>query len=109
MEYERKIVGEYEEKILCLAICVVFAGDYITDDIAEDNCEFEFPEDNVFSIDAMELEGKTAAECKTARNEIYARHGRRFNDEQLQGDFDMCSWYEGIIEPENFSDDVLNL
>lgn len=84
------------------------AGDYITDKIAEDSCEFVFPEDNVFSIDAAELEGKTAAECKIARNEIYARHGRRFNDEQLQGYFDMCSWYEGTIEPENFSDEVLN-
>lgn len=84
------------------------AGNYITNDIAEDSCEFVFPEDNVFSIDAMGLEGKTAAECKIARNEIYARHGRRFKDEQLQGYFDMCSWYEGTIEPEEFSDDVLN-
>ncbi len=84
------------------------AGDYITDDIAEDNCEFVFPEDNVFPINASELEGKTAAECKIARNEIYARHGRRFNDEQLQGYFDLCSWYEGTIAPEDFSDAVLN-
>lgn len=84
------------------------AGNYITDEIAEDSCEFVFPEDNVFSIDVAELEGKTAAEYKIARNEIYARHGRRFNDEQLQGYFDTCSWYEGTIEPENFSDAVLN-
>lgn len=84
------------------------AGDYITDDIAEDNCEFVFPEDNVFPIDASDLEGKTAAECKIARNEIYARHGRKFNDEQLQGYFDLCSWYEGTTAPKDFSDAVLN-
>ncbi|MDE6312085.1 MAG: YARHG domain-containing protein [Lachnospiraceae bacterium] len=84
------------------------AGDYIIDDIAEDHCEFVFPEDNVFPIKASELEGKTAAECKIARNEIYARHGRMFNDEQLQDYFDTYSWYEGTTAPENFSDSVLN-
>lgn len=84
------------------------AGDYITDDIAEDTCEFVFPEDNVFPLEASELEGKTAAECKIARNEIYARHGRKFNDEQLQGYFDTCSWYEGTVAPESFSDSLLN-
>jgi len=84
------------------------AGDYIADNTAEDHCEFVFPEDNVFPIEASALEGKTAAECKIARNEIYARHGRRFHDEQLQGYFDVCSWYEGTINPEEFSDDVLS-
>lgn len=84
------------------------AGDYIAGSTAEDHCEFVFPEDNVFPIEASALEGKTAAECKIARNEIYARHGRRFHDEQLQGYFDVCSWYEGTINPEEFSDDVLS-
>lgn len=84
------------------------AGDYIKDKMAEDHCEFVFPEDNVFPIEPSELEGKTATECKIARNEIYARHGRRFNDEQLQGYFDICSWYEGTVSPEAFSEGVLN-
>lgn len=84
------------------------AGNYITDEIAEGNCEFVFPEDDVFPIDASDLNGKTPAECKIARNEIYARHGRMFQDEQLQGYFDTCSWYRGTTAPENFSDTVLN-
>lgn len=67
-----------------------------------------FPEDDVFPIDASDLNGKTPAECKIARNEIYARHGRMFQDEQLQGYFDTCSWYRGTTAPENFSDTVLN-
>lgn len=84
------------------------AGDYIKDSMAEEHCEFVFPEDNVFPIDSSDLEGKTAVECKIARNEIYARHGRRFNDEQLQGYFDICSWYEGTVAPEAFSEAMLN-
>jgi len=84
------------------------AGDYIKDSMAEKHCEFVFPEDDIFLIDSSELDGMTAAECKIARNEIYARHGRRFNDEQLQGYFDICSWYNGTVAPEAFSDGVLN-
>lgn len=47
-------------------------------------------------------------ECRIARNGIYARYGRRFSDESLQAYFDSCLWYEGFIEPENFSEDALN-
>lgn len=43
-----------------------------------------------------------------ARNEIYARHGRRFDDAGLQNYFDNRSWYEGTIAPEDFDDSFLN-
>ena len=52
--------------------------------------------------------GLTELECKIARNEIYARYGRKFNDESLQAYFDGCSWYHGVIEPENFTENILN-
>ena len=55
-----------------------------------------------------DLESFSKEDCKIARNEIYARHGRKFNDEFLQEYFNSCSWYNGTIEPDNFSDDVLN-
>ncbi len=58
------------------------------------------------SEDAVEILSRE--ECRIARNEIYARHGRRFNDKQLQDYFDACSWYEGTISPEDFSEDILN-
>ena len=43
-----------------------------------------------------------------ARNEIFARHGRRFNTTWIQEYFDKQSWYEGTIAPEDFDPDVLN-
>ncbi len=43
-----------------------------------------------------------------ARNEIYARHGRRFLRDDLQSYFNSKSWYHGTVAPENFNDGVLN-
>lgn len=53
----------------------------------------------------------TKEDLRIARNEILARHGRRFNDENLQRYFDAQSWYNGSIPPEQFDstmDSVLN-
>lgn len=50
----------------------------------------------------------TQRELMLARNEIYARHGRKFNDPEIQAYFDSKSWYHGYIEPEDFPDGVLN-
>ena len=43
-----------------------------------------------------------------ARNEIYARHGRRFNDKKIQSYFDTKSWYKGVISPEEFKQETLS-
>lgn len=49
-----------------------------------------------------------AEQCRLARNEIYARHGRKFQDEAVQKYFEGCSWYEGLIEPDQFEEALLN-
>lgn len=56
----------------------------------------------------MDLWDLTKEEVRLGLNEIYARHGRKFKDEQLQKYFDSLEWYEGTVEPEDFSEDVLN-
>lgn len=83
-------------------------GTFIRNEDADENCEFIFPQSDTTSITPSALEGKNAIECRIARNEIYARHGRKFNDEGLQGYFETCSWYNGFIEADNFSEDMLN-
>lgn len=45
---------------------------------------------------------------KLARNEIFARHGRLFKDENIQKYFDSRSWYNGYIQPEQFDDSVFS-
>lgn len=70
--------------------------------------EYILPYSSEEYLSEYDVENLSGEECRIARNEIYARHGRRFNDEQLQAYFDACSWYEGTIDPEDFSDDMLN-
>ncbi len=47
-------------------------------------------------------------EIELARNEIYARHGRKFNSDELQRYFYSKPWYRGTIEPEDFNESVFN-
>lgn len=43
-----------------------------------------------------------------ARNEIYARHGRKFKDAQIQAYFDSRSWYSGTVEADSFDESALS-
>ncbi len=45
---------------------------------------------------------------RITRNEVYARHGRMFNDQELQQYFDRQSWYTSQLSPEEFDESVLN-
>ncbi len=47
-------------------------------------------------------------ELVLARNEIFARHGRKFANEKIQDYFNGCDWYEGTIDPEDFDTSVFN-
>ena len=55
-----------------------------------------------------DLENLTQEDLRIARNEIYARHGRKFLDEGLQEYFNGKSWYNGTIEPDDFKEDMLS-
>lgn len=72
------------------------------------------PEDYIFTYSDSEyllprdVEGLTKFGCRLARNEIYARHGRLFNDSELQAYFDSKEWYDGYISPDEFDDSILN-
>ncbi|MBR2046870.1 MAG: YARHG domain-containing protein [Agathobacter sp.] len=75
---------------------VVTDGDYI---LPTSNSEYLTMED---------LAGFTAEQCRLARNELYARYGRKFTDESLRTYFESKSWYVGTIEPDDFTEDMLN-
>ena len=49
-----------------------------------------------------DLEGLSNEELRIARNEIAARHGRKFKDEELNAYFNSKEWYIGRIEPDDF-------
>lgn len=47
-------------------------------------------------------------EINYAKNEIYARHGRRFQSKELQDYFNAQSWYRGTVDAEDFSESWLS-
>lgn len=57
-------------------------------------------------FDQTYLNGFSQWDCRLARNEIYARHGKIFKDETLQSYFSDCSWYTALYE--DVPDSMLN-
>lgn len=55
-----------------------------------------------------DVEGLSLQEINYAKNEIYARHGRKFKSPELQNYFNSKSWYSGTIEAEAFNDNLLS-
>ena len=59
-------------------------------------------------LSASDVKNLSSYQLMIARNEIYARHGRKFNDSELQAYFNGKSWYKGTVTPEDFSTSVFN-
>ncbi len=59
-------------------------------------------------LNKADLYGLSAEECRLARNEIYARHGRMFKDAALQEYFESFDWYYPTIQPDDFEESMLN-
>jgi hypothetical protein len=45
-----------------------------------------------------DLQGMSKQELRILRNEIYARHGRKFKSEDLQVYFSAQSWYQPLYD-----------
>ena len=73
-----------------------------------DNDEYILPQSNMRELTEEDLYDIIDDEWmrKMARNEIFARYGRRFKDEQIQAYFDSKEWYEPVYDPDEFDEDV---
>lgn len=76
-------------------------------DSSEEN-EYVLPDSAKRKLKKSDLKGLSKEELRIARNEIYARHGRMFDDKKLQKYFDSQSWYEVTVPASEFSEDVLS-
>lgn len=56
----------------------------------------------------IDIENFTKQDMMLARNEIFARHGRKFSDEDVRTYFEAQGWYKGSIEPGDFSMSVIS-
>jgi hypothetical protein len=75
---------------------------------AGDTYEYILPYSSEILLTYEDLYLLTDEELRLARNEIYARHGRKFNNPELQAYFDEKEWYYGYIESEDFSEELLS-
>lgn len=72
------------------------------------------PEDYIIAdsaskyLEASDIAGLTSDQIQMAINEIYARHGRKFKDDEVRAYFESKSWYKGTVEPEQFDSSVFN-
>ena len=72
------------------------------------SAEGYIPESSQRALTESDVSGMSYDDLQMAINEIYARHGRKFNDPNIQAYFNSQSWYQGIISPEDFSDSVFS-
>jgi hypothetical protein len=80
----------------------------IDDGSSDADDDYILPDSDTKKLTSSDLAGLDADELELARNEIYARAGRRFNTDYIQDYFDDKWWYVGTIEPEDFTEDMLN-
>ena len=69
---------------------------------AESQSDYILPESAMRAYAASELSDLSLWELYVARNEIYARHGRGFNNEDLKNYFESKSWYQQRYTPAEF-------
>lgn len=70
--------------------------------------DYILPNSSTTYLTRADLAGLSQEQLRLARNEIYARHGRKFKTKEIQEYFNGKSWYTGTIESNAFKDEYLN-
>lgn len=77
-----------------------------------ENTDYIIADSNSRYLTDSDVSGLSLQELNYAKNEIYARHGRKFDSRELDNYFSSKSWYDGIYESDdfdaNYSGNVLN-
>ena len=69
---------------------------------------FIFPTSTEEVIDLSDIKALSDEELRYAINELYARHGYDFKDDELKAYFEKYDWYVPSIKPEDFSMELFN-
>lgn len=82
--------------------------DLEVDEIEENDNDYILAGSDERYIDESELYGFDKEMCRLARNEIFARRGRIFDDESLREYFNSKDWYRGELDGDSFDESFLN-
>ena len=75
---------------------------------AQSGGDYILPDSASREYTASELSKYSDYELFIARNEIYARYGRKFQSSDLQSYFESKGWYHGTISAGEFDESVLS-
>jgi len=84
-------------------------GSYDQNPPAQANGDYLLPQSASRYLTEADIAGFTLQELSYARNEIAARHGRKFNSVELREYFSTKSWYSGTMEPDDYTAQVSTL
>lgn len=71
--------------------------------------DYIFPDSDSRYLTDEDLEGYSSDQLELAKNEIYARRGRKFVTQRIADYFNSKSWYKGTEDPETFDDNQGNI
>ena len=91
------VVAEWEEELA-----------YIQNMSGIDRSQYVLEWSSESYVESRQMEGMSYDIARLAVNEIYARHGRMFQDEHLQAYFDSKPWYYGTIASDQFDEGMLS-
>lgn len=74
----------------------------------EPNNDYVIADSDKRYLSDADVRNMSIQQVNYAKNEIYARRGRKFASNELRNYFNSKSWYNGTIEPGAFSDSVFN-
>lgn len=74
----------------------------VQDFAGEEKLEYILGDSDSRYLTEADVASLSLREINYAKNEIYARHGRRFTSPELQNYFNSKDWYEGIYDPGDF-------
>ena len=75
---------------------------------ANTRSEYIFPDMDTRYLTQDEVSKLSLQAVCYAKNELYARHGRKFLSQELKDYFNDKTWYEGTVDPDSFSPGVFN-
>lgn len=68
--------------------------------------DYILPDSGTKYLTDADVSGLSKQELKLARNEIIARHGRKFESQDIKEYFESKSWYNGSIDPDTFDANI---
>lgn len=90
---DEKILKEYEEMVQYVH-WIAGSMEIVAENVHYDVSQYEIPVSSILPLESYHLVNLSNNELWIARNEIYARHGKIFQNEYLASYFASCSWYE---------------